>query len=213
MSRPLATSAAPDYWQRATRALSKADPVMAGLIRAYPGVTLYSRGDPFQTLFRSIVGQQISVKAADSVWTRVCAAVTETTPEAVLSVSVEGLRDCGLSQRKAEYARDLAAHFVSGRIHARDWPKMADEAVIAELTAVRGIGRWTAEMFLIFNLMRPDVFPVDDIGLQKAVWQHYFSGEKQPLGVLRAQGEQWGPWRTVATWYLWRSLDPVIVSY
>ena len=203
----------PDYWQRATRALSRNDPIIAGLIRAYPEATLFSRGDPFQTLFRSIVGQQISVKAADSVWARVCAGVSEITPMAVYAQETDALRSYGLSQRKAEYARDLAAHFVHGRIHARDWPDMPDEAVIAELTAVRGIGRWTAEMFLIFNLLRPDVFPVDDIGLQKAVWRHYFSGEQQTLATLRAQGEQWAPWRTVATWYLWRSLDPVIVSY
>ena len=203
----------PEYWQRATRALSRNDPVMAGLIRAYPEATLFSRGDPFQTLFRSIVGQQISVKAADSVWARVCAGVYEMTPENVYGQEIESLRGYGLSQRKAEYARDLAAHFVHGRIHARHWPEMPDEAVIAELTAVRGIGRWTAEMFLIFNLMRPDVFPVDDIGLQKAVWRYYFDGEKQPLSTLRAQGKIWAPWRTVATWYLWRSLDPVIVSY
>jgi DNA-3-methyladenine glycosylase II len=203
----------PDYWQRATRALSRKDPIMARLIRAYPEATLLSRGDPFQTLFRSIVGQQISVKAADSVWARVCAGVESITPAAVHAQEIDALRSYGLSQRKAEYARDLAAHFVHGRIHARDWPDMPDEAVIAELTAVRGIGRWTAEMFLIFNLMRPDVFPVDDIGLQKAVWQHYFAGEKQPLSALKSQGAQWAPWRTVATWYLWRSLDPVIVSY
>lgn len=203
----------PSYWSQATRALSRKDPVMAGLIRAYPDATLFSRGEPFQTLFRSIVGQQISVKAADSVWGRVCAGVGAITPEAVHMQEINVLRACGLSHRKAEYARDLAAHFVHGRIHARDWPEMPDEAVIAELTAVRGIGRWTAEMFLIFNLMRPNVFPVDDIGLQKAVWRHYFEGQKQPLSVLRAQGEIWAPWRTVATWYLWRSLDPVIVSY
>lgn len=208
-----AVTVAPDYWHHATRALSKSDPVMAGLIRTYPEATLFSRGDPFQTLCRSIVGQQISVRAADSVWARVCDAVGAITPDGVYAKEIDALRACGLSQRKAEYAHDLAAHFVHGRVHARDWPDMPDEAVIAELTAVRGIGRWTAEMFLIFNLMRPDVFPVDDIGLQKAVWQHYFAGEKQPLSVLRAHGQQWQPWRTVATWYLWRSLDPVVVSY
>lgn len=210
---PGSTSNLPDYWQRATRALSRNDPIMARLIRGYPEAMLSSRGDPFQTLLRSIVGQQISVKAADSVWSRVCAAVGVITPEAVYVKEIDALRACGLSQRKAEYGRDLAAHFVHGRIHACDWVDMPDEAVIAELTAVRGIGRWTAEMFLIFNLMRPDVFPVDDIGLQKAVWRYYFDGEKQPLSTLRAQGKIWAPWRTVATWYLWRSLDPVIVSY
>lgn len=213
MTAALASPGSPDYWQRASRALARKDPVMAQLIRAYPGATLFSRGDPFQTLFRAIVGQQISVKAADSVWARVCTGVKAITPEAINALEIDALRACGLSQRKAEYSWDLAAHFVHGRIHARDWPDMPDEAVIAELMAVRGIGRWTAEMFLIFNLMRPDVFPVDDIGLQKAVWLHYFAGEKQPLSALRAQGEQWAPWRTVATWYLWRSLDPVIVSY
>lgn len=213
------TSAAPTphllpiYWQQATRALARTDPVMGGLIRAHPGATLFSRGDPFQTLFRSIVGQQISVKAADSVWARVCAVVERVTPETVYAQDIDALRACGLSQRKVEYARDLAAHFVHGRIHARDWPAMSDEAVIDELTAVRGIGRWTAEMFLIFNLMRPDVFPIDDIGLQKAVWRHYFADQRQPRSVLSAQGALWAPWRTVATWYLWRSLDPVIVSY
>lgn len=186
---------------------------MAQLIRTYPEATLFSRDDPFQTLFRAIVGQQISVKAADSVWARVCAGVDAITPQAIDALKIDTLRACGLSQRKAEYSRDLAAHFVHGRIHARDWPDMTDEAVITELTAVRGIGRWTAEMFLIFNLTRPDVYPIDDIGLQKAVWKHYFSNEKQTLDVLRTQGAQWVPWRTVATWYLWRSLDPVIVSY
>lgn len=205
--------AMPEYWPKATRALSRRDPVMARLIRAYPEATLFSRGDPFQTLFRAIVGQQISVKAADSVWGRVCAAVSKLSPETVYAQKIDVLRACGLSERKAEYAHDLASHFVHGRIHARDWPGMTDEAVIAELTAVRGIGRWTAEMFLIFNLMRPDVYPIDDIGLQKAVWQHYFAGEKQSLSELRAHGELWQPWRTVATWYLWRSLDPVVVSY
>jgi DNA-3-methyladenine glycosylase II len=213
MASEQAALSTPDYWQRAKRALSRQDSVMATLIRAYPDASLFSRGDPFQTLFRAIVGQQISVKAADSVWARVCVGVPAMTPEGVFETGVDALRTCGLSQRKAEYASDLAAHFVHGRIHARDWPNMSDEAVIAELTAVRGIGRWTAEMFLIFNLMRPDVLPLDDIGLQKAVWLHYFAGEKQPLSVLKAQGEAWAPWRTVATWYLWRSLDPVIVSY
>lgn len=203
----------PDYWQCAIQTLGSKDPVMAGLIRDYPGATLSSRGDPFQTLFRSIVGQQISVKAADSVWARICAGVEAMTPEAVLAAKIETLRACGLSQRKVEYIRDLASHFVHGRINTRDWPEMTDEAVIAELMNVRGIGRWTAEMFLIFNLMRPNVFPVDDIGLQKAVWLHYFSGNKQMVSVLREHGEQWAPWRTVATWYLWRSLDPVVVSY
>ncbi len=202
----------PDYWQQACRALSRADPVMAGLIRAYPDVALRSRGNAFETLLRAIVGQQISVKAADAVWAKVCAA-TPVKPEALVALSVDDLRACGLSRMKAGYAIDLAAHFSEGRIRPRRWARMEDEAIIEELVDVRGIGRWTAEMFLIFNLRRPDVWPVDDIGLQKAVARHYLAGERPTLAALREQGKRFMPWRTVATWYLWRSLDPVVVQY
>lgn len=204
---------APDYWQKASRALAREDAVMVQLVRRYRGMSLVSRGDAFATLARSIVGQQISVKAADAVWARFSAAVGSIAPAAVLKTGAEGLAGCGLSARKIEYVVDLAAHFAEKRIHEGRWHDMDDEAVIAELTAVRGVGRWTAEMFLIFNLMRPDVFPLADLGLQKAVWLHYFEGEKQKPKVLEAFGERWRPWRTVATWYLWRSLDPVPVEY
>lgn len=203
----------PDYWQKASRALARGDRVMAGLVKRYQGMSLVSRGDAFGTLARSIVGQQISVKAADAVWGRFSAVVGGISPAAVLDVGAEGLAGCGLSGRKIEYVVDLARHFAEGRIDAGRWTDMDDEAVIAALTDVRGIGRWTAEMFLIFNLMRPDVFPLDDLGLQKAVFQHYFNGEKQPRRVLAEAGERWRPWRSVATWYLWRSLDPLPVEY
>ena len=201
------------YWRKAVRELSGTDPVMAGIIRAHQGSSLASRGDPFGTLARSIVGQQISVKAADAVWGRFVAAVGEVSPTAVLAAGEEGLAGCGLSRRKSEYVRDLAAHFASGRLDPGDWVSMDDESVIVALTEVRGIGRWTAEMFLIFNQLRPDVFPLDDIGLQRAVHERYFAGEKQPSKVLAACGERWRPWRSVATWYLWRSLDPLPVEY
>ncbi len=186
---------------------------MAELVARYAGMGLVSRGDAFGTLARSIVGQQISVKAADAVWGRFAATVGNVAPASVLAVGREGLAHCGLSRRKVEYVVDLASHFDSGRILPERWGAMDDEAVIAELTDVRGIGRWTAEMFLIFNLLRPDVFPLDDIGLQRAVFMRYFGGEKQPLRRLAEFGERWRPWRTVATWYLWRSLDPVPVEY
>lgn len=202
----------PDYWPAACRALSRADPVMAGLIRAYPDVALKSRGNAFETLLRAIVGQQISVKAADAVWARVCAA-TPAKPESVAALSIEDLRACGLSRMKAGYAIDLAAHFAEGRIKPRRWARMDDEAIIDELVDVRGIGRWTAEMFLIFHLLRPNVWPVDDLGLLKAIALHYRDGEKISPREARAVGEAWQPWRTVATWYLWRSLDPVAVEY
>ena len=202
----------PDYWQQACRALSRADPVMARLIRTYPDVALRSRGNAFETLLRAIVGQQISVKAADAVWARVCAA-TPIKPEEVASLGIDTLRACGLSRMKAGYASDLAAHFIEGRIKPRRWAHMDDEAIIDELVDVRGIGRWTAEMFLIFHLLRPNVWPVDDLGLLKAISLHYRNGEKISAKEARAIGEAWQPWRTVATWYLWRSLDPVAVEY
>ena len=203
----------PTYWKKATRELARNDPVLAKLIKQYRGATLVSRGAPFITLIRSIVGQQISVKAADSIWKRVTEKIPRLTPAAILACSIEQLRECGLSARKAEYISDLAAHFDAKQIHTRRWPSMSDAEIITELTAVRGVGVWTAEMFLIFNLLRPDVFPLDDIGLQKAVAQHYFSGKRPNRKELAAIGERWRPWRSVATWYFWRSLDPVAVEY
>ena len=204
---------APAYWHTACAELAAADPVMAALIERYPDAILANRGDPFQTLARAIVGQQISVKAADSVWARFAGYVQTIEPGHIVTLELDALSACGLSRRKAEYLRDLAGHFVDGRVEPARWQKMDDEDVIAELTDVRGIGRWTAEMFLIFSLRRPDVWPVDDIGLQKAVALHYLGGERPTPGNLRQHGERHAPWRTVATWYLWRSLDPVVVQY
>ncbi|MGD9786782.1 MAG: DNA-3-methyladenine glycosylase [Sulfuricellaceae bacterium] len=203
----------PAYWNQASDELAQRDATLAPLIARHRHESLKSRGDPFATLARSIVGQQISVKASESVWQRFLAALPAPTPEAVAAAAPEALRACGLSQRKVEYIRDLAGHFREGRIHPAKWTAMDDEAIIAELTDVRGIGRWTAEMFLIFNLMRPDVLPLDDIGLQRAMALHYNGGEALPRKELRAIGESWRPWRSVATWYLWRALDPEPVEY
>jgi DNA-3-methyladenine glycosylase II len=203
----------PDYWDRAKRALAKKDPVMAGIMRAHPKVFMTQRGEPFFTLARAIVGQQISVKAAQSVWNKVLICVEKISPEGVLKVERTALRACGLSDRKTEYIADLAQHFADGKIHVHRWPDMDDEAIIAELTEVRGIGRWTAEMFLMFNLLRPDVFPLDDLGLQKGICHAYFRKRKVSLKTMKKLGETWRPWRSVATWYLWRSLDPVPVEY
>ena len=203
----------PLYWQHASRELAQGDPVMRPLIQAYADASLISRDNPFMTLARSIVGQQISVKAADSVWTRLTTMLSDLTPLAVLSHTLEQLRSCGLSARKAEYLADLAAHFESGQIDTQRWFSSSDEEIIAELTAVRGIGVWTAEMFLIFNQLRPDVLPLDDVGLQKAVARHYLAGERPDRRKLTEIGERWRPWCSVATWYLWRSLDPLPVTY
>jgi len=204
----------PEYWDRAKRALRKKDPVMAAIMKRHPRVFMMRRGEAFMTLARAICGQQISVKAAASVWNRVCICLEQDiTPASVVRRDRKKLRACGLSDRKTEYIADLAQHFADGRIHERNWPTMDDEAVVAELTDVRGIGRWTAEMFLMFNLLRPDVFPLDDLGIQKAIRLNYFSGRKISLRRMRKLAETWRPWRSVASWYLWRSLDPVPVEY
>jgi len=203
----------PDYWDRAKRALGRRDPVMADIIRSRPRVHLMRRGEPFMTLARAIVGQQISVKAAQSVWDRVVLCVGEVTPAGVLARPPRQLRACGLSDRKTEYIVDLARRFDGGLVHPHRWPEMGDEEIIADLVQVRGIGRWTAEMFLIFNLLRPDVFPLDDLGLQASIRRHYFHGRKAALSRMRRLGAGWAPWRSVATWYLWRALDPVPVEY
>jgi DNA-3-methyladenine glycosylase II len=203
----------PEYWDRAKRALARRDPVMAGIMRKHPKIFLARRGEPFLTLARAIVGQQISVKAAQSVWDRLVACVGEVTPEKILLKERTALRACGLSDRKTEYIADLAQHFADGAIHVGRWPQMSDEEIIAELIEVRGIGRWTAEMFLIFNLLRPDVLPLDDLGLQKGICLAYYRNRKVALSTMRRLGESWRPWRSVATWYLWRSLDPLPVEY
>jgi DNA-3-methyladenine glycosylase II len=208
---------APVYWDDACRHLSRRDRVMKKLIPKFGDARLQSRGDAFTTLARSITGQQISVKAAQSVWDRFVSASgcpsTRLRPAAVLSMPVEALRGVGLSQRKAEYLLDLARHFEEGLVHVPQWREMDDEAIIEELVAIRGIGRWTAEMFLIFHLMRPNVMPLDDLGLLKGISLNYFSGEPVCRAEAREVGEAWAPYRSVATWYIWRSLDPLPVEY
>jgi DNA-3-methyladenine glycosylase II len=208
----------PHYWDDATRALAGRDAVLAKLIAAHPGLHLTRRGDPFTTLARAIVGQQISVKAAQTIWERLqkaCGSVSGAPldPLRVQRKRIATLRACGLSERKAEYIRDLARHFVSSRLDPAAWPALDDETLILALVDVKGIGRWTAEMFLMFHELRANVLPVDDIGLQKAVALHYFDGERPTLEAVRTLGERWQPYRSVATWYLWRSLDPIPVEY
>jgi len=211
----------PPYWDDACRHLSKRDRVMRKLIDDHGHARLYSRGDAFTTLARSIVGQQISVKAAQAVWERLLTSFGQQPPENRGPLSVQGvldkapdaLRQVGLSARKVEYLRDLAKHFGEGQVHVGQWQQMDDEAIIEELIDIRGIGRWTAEMFLIFHLMRPNVLPLDDLGLIKGISLSYFSGEPVSRAEARDIAEAWAPYRTVGTWYLWRSLDPLPVEY
>ncbi len=199
----------PDYWPQAKAHLAKRDKVLRKLIRQFPDADLRTRGDAFQTLCRSIVGQQISVKAAQSIWARFAEVAGTVAPGSIVEMPVEALRGCGFSGQKALYVKDLATHFHTGVVKPRRWARMADEAIIEDLVRVKGIGRWTVEMFLIFYLMRPDVLPVDDLGLRRAMERAYNDGEPLTKAEMRELGAAWSPWSSVATWYLWRSLDPV----
>jgi DNA-3-methyladenine glycosylase II len=216
-SNTVAAPSMPTYWDDACKHLAKRDRVMKKLIPQFGEARLQSRGDAFTTLARSIVGQQISVKAAQSVWDKFAALVASPShklpPPKVLGLEVAEMRAAGLSARKVEYLRDLANHFAEGHVHVKQWQQMDDEDIIDELVAIRGIGRWTAEMFLIFHLMRPNVLPLDDLGLLKGISVNYFSGEPVSRAEAREVGEAWAPYRSVATWYVWRSLDPLPVEY
>jgi DNA-3-methyladenine glycosylase II len=203
----------PAYWEEACKHLIRKDRVMKRLIPQFGDACLQSRGDAFTTLARSIVGQQISVKAAQTVWDRFAALPRAMTPANVLKLKVDDMRAAGLSARKVEYLVDLAVHFDAGAVHVASWEAMDDEAIIAELVAIRGIGRWTAEMFLIFHLLRPNVLPLDDVGLINGISRNYFSGEAVSRSDAREVAAAWAPYRSVATWYIWRSLDPEPVAY
>ena len=213
----MAKTVSPDYWDEACKHLARRDRVMKKLIPRFADGRLHSRGDAFTTLARSVVGQQISVKAAQTVWERLVALVdggaAALKPVAVLALDAQQLRGAGLSARKVEYLADLARHFEAGSVHVRQWQHMDDAAIIDELVAIRGIGRWTAEMFLIFHLMRPNVLPLDDVGLLKGISLNYFSGEPVSRAEAREVGDAWAPFCSVATWYIWRSLDPLPVEY
>ncbi len=204
----------PEYWEQAKRDLCAADKVMAKIITSYPGELIQTRGDAFYTLMRSITGQQISVKAADAVWGRLEAALKgKVMPKQLLALSEEEMRGCGLSRQKIAYCRNIAEHFQQQHITEAYFVPMSDAEVIADLTQIKGVGRWTAEMFLIFHLMRADVFPVDDIGVLKGIERAYGWEARRAKADYVNLAEAWRPWRSVATWYLWRSLDPVPVAY
>ena len=272
----------PHYWDDAKNHLSRQCQLMKRLIARYEGETLRARGDGFYTLLRSVVGQQISVKAADAIWAKVQKVVKPLTPKKLLATSEEKLRACGLSGSKVAYARNVAEFYLSRNIATNGaegsashigreatrlneqrefsrsgegamklnspslksahptlspnsekasqlapivnetsyWDALSDEEAITQLTAIKGIGSWTAEMFLIFHLLRPDVFPVKDLGVLKAINLHLLEGDARLATTkwlkpkeYEAIAQRWAPYRTVATWYLWRALDPVPVAY
>jgi DNA-3-methyladenine glycosylase II len=200
---------APPYWHEAIAHLRSNDPVMGHLIEAYPGSFLRSRGAPYETLMRSIVGQQISVAAANTVWLRLESKLGHpVSPRAALAHG-ESIREVGLSARKAAYLLDLSQWFATTKGLEDRLSQMPDYEVIKTLVARPGIGPWTAEMFLMFCLRRPDVFAVADLGLLKAIERLY----KRDRSQARQLAENWRPYRTVASWFLWRSLDPIPVEY
>lgn len=203
----------PSYWEQACQELSARDPIMQALIMTYPGVHLQTQNNPLLTLARSIVGQQISVKAASSIWAKLESCLGQVDANNIQKTSIDVLRNCGLSERKVIYLKDLARFSLEGRLELSAWQDKEEAVIIEALTMIKGIGRWTAEMFLIFCLQKPDIYPVDDIGIQKAIAKYYYDKVRPSLLQMQELGVIWQPWRTVASWYLWRSLDPEPVSY
>ncbi|MBW0454190.1 MAG: DNA-3-methyladenine glycosylase 2 family protein [Candidatus Kinetoplastibacterium crithidii] len=198
----------PDYWEEAVSQLKKKDRILRKVIPLCEDKVLLSPGPPFLTLVRLILAQQISVKAAATVWNKFINLVGESpSPNLISMISDDLLRNIGVSKRKIDYLKDLANYFNSRGVCPEKWLKMDDESIISELSRIRGVGRWTAEMFLIFNMQRPDIMPLDDFGLLKAISTHYFSGEPVSRFEAREVSVAWRPWRTVATWYLWRSIE------
>ena len=203
----------PIFWQKAKKALSAKDKKLSKLIKSYPDDFLFSKSDPFFTLARSIVGQQISVKAAQSVWDRLEIKIKKIKPEIILKTHSSTLKSVGLSRQKVKYLKNLANAFIEKKIKINLWDKMNDEEIVQDLIQIKGIGRWTAEMFLIFNLCRADIFPLDDIGMIKALCKLNNIPYPTKREIVIQVGEKWKPYRSVATWYLWRSLDPIPVEY
>ncbi len=204
--------APPGYWDEACRHLSRKDRVMKRLIAQSDGARLQVGGDAFTTLARSIVGQRTPVAKAQAVWGSFSRLPRKMTPANVLRLKVDDMRAAGLSPRKVEQLVDLALQFDSGTIRVDAWVGMEDEAIITELVGIRGIGRWTAEMFLIFHLLRPNVLPLDDANLISGISRNYFSGELVSRSDAREVAGAWAPYCSVATWYIWRSLEPQPVA-
>ena len=203
----------PFFWEKAKKELIKKDKKLGKIISNYPKDFLFSKSDPFYTLARSIIGQQISVKAAQAVWDRFENKAIKVNPERIINMHFMSLKSCGLSRQKITYLKSLSNAFINNDIKYSNWSTYSDEEIIQELTKIKGIGKWTAEMFLIFNLCRPDVFPVDDLGLIKGICNCY--NIQYPISKDRAikMSLKWKPYRSVATWYFWRSLDPIPVEY
>ena len=197
-------------WDKAVTDLSKNDDVIAKIITDYPKERMEMKNDTLHTLVRSVVGQQISVRAADAIWNRLDEACNNSiTVNNILELSIEDMRKTGLSNTKSNYILNI----INANLSELDWENMNDEEVSNKLCEIKGIGPWTADMFLIFRLGRTDVLPLGDIGLVNAINLHYNNREKLSKEELMEFKEKWSPWCSIATWYMWRSLDPVPVEY
>ena len=201
----------PEYWAEAKAHIRAHDPIMDALISRYEQPALVTKRRLFETLAHSIVGQQISAVAAQAVWQRFSDLVTAVTPERVRLFSQDELRGVGLSRRKAEYILGLAHN--EGYLTETPWDDLSDDEVVKKLVHLRGIGPWTAQMVLIFYLLRPDVLPLGDIGLIRGVENLYAQGRRLERTHVESIAEKWRPYRTVATWYIWRSVDEEPVEY
>tara|TARA_B100000214_G_C23816596_1_gene557629 strand:- start:45 stop:662 length:618 start_codon:yes stop_codon:yes gene_type:complete len=203
----------PKYWKQAIKELQQTDSILKTIIDDKSQLDIKIKTDPFITLARAIVGQQISVKAAETIWRRLVELESKLNPSTIVKLSEKKLKKVGLSTRKIDYLKDLGIKFTANKFDVKTWSKLDDTEITQQLVTVKGIGEWTAEMFLIFYMGRPDVFPLADIGLQRAMSIHYKN--KQPITKqeMITIAKKWIPWRTVATWYLWRSIDPIPVEY
>jgi DNA-3-methyladenine glycosylase II len=193
--------------QRGLRHIRKTDPIMREVIRRAGPFRLNLRHDRFHALAHAIVSQQISGKAALSIWNKLKTIANPLTAERICQLSVDELRPAGLSRQKASYLLDLAAHVAEGRLNLNRIGRLSDDAVIESLIAVKGIGLWTAQMFLIFSLGRLDVLPHGDLGVRMAIQKLYELEELPDREACHRIAEPWRPYASIATWYCWRSLD------
>jgi DNA-3-methyladenine glycosylase II len=204
----------PVYWHKAKKLLSEADPILARLILVHNQYTISSRGEALETLLRSIVGQQISVQAAASVWEKLAKKIGKIKPKNVILISFDDLKSCGLSKQKVQYIINICNHFIDFSIKDHSyWEDRSYQSIYDELTTIKGVGPWTAEMFGMFYLLEKDIFPIKDIGIIRAMNQIYGEGKPLDLEKIIAISETWRPYRSVACWFLWRSIDSEEVLY
>tara|TARA_Y100000590_G_C15634714_1_gene982496 strand:- start:484 stop:1110 length:627 start_codon:yes stop_codon:yes gene_type:complete len=204
----------PVYWKKGKRILSKKDPVLRKIIKKYKKGFLSTRNNPFFSLCRTIVGQQISTKAADSIWYKFKKKCKNNiNPTMVLKISSKNLKNSGLSRQKVSYLKNIAKAFKNKSFDIKELRKMNDNEAINYITKLKGLGVWSAEMFLMFNLNRPDIFPTKDIGLLKAISKNYKTTYPPSKRFLNKISKIHSGYRTVFTWYMWRSIDPIDVEY